>query len=173
MQLVCIQGHTYTPVNTGRDKKGYRYCKTCKRLKGRARIDFNGFEYRSGFCKYGHEVRHNTYLRSDGSARCGICAVNTSRRRRDRKQLLDGSYSFVDEAYTRDVFRNMCFKCGSKNSLQIDHHYPLSKEFCLSRKNAVLLCLQCNASKNNRPPESFYTVDELKCLDSLLVTMDF
>lgn len=33
----CAQGHPYTPENTGRSTRGYRYCRECNRLRARAK----------------------------------------------------------------------------------------------------------------------------------------
>lgn len=170
--MLCKNGHLYDVNSTGIDSKGHRYCKTCKRIKGRVRIQFQGFEYNTGLCRYGHQIDDNPYLRN-GKTRCGICAVNTSRRRRERKLSLDATYSIQDEILTRKIFGNKCFKCDSTDSLQIDHHRPLSKGFSLCRENAVLLCIRCNASKSDRMPEDFYTHNELECLNSLLVVATF
>lgn len=125
----CKHGHEYTPENTGRDKRGHRYCNFCKRLKGRQRINFKGFEYGRGLCQHGHKIEDNFYYREDGTKRCATCFLNIQRRRRERKVELDLNYSLEDEKITRLVFDNRCFKCKSLENIQIDHHYPLSRGF--------------------------------------------
>lgn len=35
-QTHCIHGHEYTDENTGRDRKGKRYCKSCNRQRSRS-----------------------------------------------------------------------------------------------------------------------------------------
>lgn len=32
----CVHGHEYTPENTGRQHRGWRYCRTCTRSQARA-----------------------------------------------------------------------------------------------------------------------------------------
>lgn len=164
----CKYSHEYTVENTRYDKYGNRYCNTCKRINARKRINFRGFEYKTGNCKYGHNIESHYYVRNNGTIRCGICALNTSQRRRDRKVNLDTNYSLQDQKLTRILFHEQCFKCEAKEHIEIDHHYPLSLGFSLSKDNAVLLCKSCNTSKNNTLPEYFYTQDELNRIDYLL-----
>ena len=83
------------------------------------------------------------------------------RRRRERKHNLDLKLTKVDVQYIYARFYYRCFKCSNPENLQIDHHYPLSKGFGLSLKNAVLLCKQCNISKRDKLPEEFYTINQL------------
>lgn len=91
------------------------------------------------------------------------------RRYRERKNNLDLALTNieVDLIYKRFLFQ--CFKCESKNRLEIDHHYSLSSGHGLALNNAVLLCRSCNASKGNKDPEDFYTSEQLKCLNEVLV----
>ena len=168
----CKYGHEYVLKNTGYDQRGHRYCNTCKRLKARKRINFKGFEYKTGFCKYGHKTEEHNYDRKDGYLACGICMAAAQRRRRDRKNKLDIHYSINDEKITRQIFNNRCFKCQSYDYLQIDHHYPLSRGYALSCHNAVLLCKFCNSSKGNKNPENFYSSQEL-CVLELVLNSNF
>lgn len=34
----CYAGHEYTPENTKLDNRDYRFCRTCSRINGRARL---------------------------------------------------------------------------------------------------------------------------------------
>lgn len=61
-------------------------------------------------------------------------------------------------------FGRCCFRCGSNDHCQIDHHKPLSFGYSLEYGNAVCLCMQCNMAKSNLWPEEFYTIEELKRL---------
>jgi 5-methylcytosine-specific restriction endonuclease McrA len=90
------------------------------------------------------------------------------RKRRARKLAVNENYTRLDEKYTKALFDNKCANCCSVTDLQIDHHYPLSKGNPLTRKNAVLLCKTCNASKWVKLPEQFYSKDKLNRIESLL-----
>jgi 5-methylcytosine-specific restriction endonuclease McrA len=95
-------------------------------------------------------------------------ARHKERRRRELKKAVDSIFTIQDAAFVKNKFQNICFNCGSSERLSIDHHYPLSKGFGLSIKNAVLLCKSCNSSKNNRFPEEFYTEEKLNKLKEFL-----
>jgi len=90
------------------------------------------------------------------------------RKRRDLRKSIGEKYTSFDEKVTRMVFDNVCANCGSKENLQIDHHYPLSKGFALSITNAVLLCKDCNWAKFTKLPEEFYSKRKLTKINLLL-----
>ena len=50
------------------------------------------------------------------------------------------------------------FICGATEDLTIDHHYPLSKGFKLTRDNAVLLCRSCNSAKRDILPDIWHSL---------------
>lgn len=91
-----------------------------------------------------------------------------SRKRRALKVSICEHYTVQDELYTRALFHNACFNCGSTETLCIDHVYPLSSGCALSKTNACLLCRTCNSSKSDRDPKNFYTPEKLKLLLSIL-----
>lgn len=91
-----------------------------------------------------------------------------SRKRRALKQKLQENYTKTDEEYTRSLFNNQCAKCNSKENLYIDHHYPLSKGYPLTRQNAVLLCQSCNCSKQEKHPTEFYDSNILQKIEEKL-----
>ncbi len=70
---------------------------------------------------------------------------------------------FIDFIY--DKFEYRCFNCSSESSLSLDHHYPLSLGYPLTKDNAVLLCRSCNSSKSANLPEDFYCKDKLEILE--------
>lgn len=83
------------------------------------------------------------------------------------KRNLNEIYTPLDEEYTKKIFNYKCFKCQTKENLQIDHHYPLSKGYVLTRTNAVLLCNICNIKKRNKMPEEFYSNEELNNIKNI------
>lgn len=123
-------------------------------------------------CVSGHPFSGENLIRYRNRRYCKICVWNNSRRysskRRELTKMLDFKYSILDEQTTRLIFDNQCFKCQSKNALQIDHNYPLSDGVGLSIDNAVLLCKSCNTSKRTKRPEEFYTQQEFEKLEYLL-----
>lgn len=90
------------------------------------------------------------------------------RKRRAKRIKIDENYTISDEAITRDIFNNKCFKCNSIEKLAIDHHYPLSKGNKLDVGNAVILCSSCNSTKWAHPPNEFYTKVEFVKVTMLL-----
>jgi len=91
-----------------------------------------------------------------------------SRRKNAKKAEVEENYTKEDEAYTRELFGDRCFRCGDIEKLQIDHHYPLSSGNALTRENAVLLCKSCNCSKGPKQPEEFYDEAMLDELEHIL-----
>ena len=87
-------------------------------------------------------------------------------RRRERKLNIDINIVQYEMIYQK--FNRQCFNCKTRNKLEVDHHYPLSKGYGLSLVNAVLLCRSCNASKGNHMPEEFYTEEKLSQLKEIL-----
>ena len=88
-------------------------------------------------------------------------------RRRERKIGLDAQFTPKDAKLIYERFNYRCFNCQSIKQLQIDHHRPLSCGYGLTLNNAVLLCKSCNASKNDKMPEDFYTPKQL--LDLVII----
>jgi len=76
------------------------------------------------------------------------------------------------------LFNDKCFKCGRPEKpvpefdkppvLCIDHHVPMALGGHLVPGNLVALCRECNHRKLDRPPEAFYTVEELNRLQPFL-----
>ncbi len=76
------------------------------------------------------------------------------------------------------LFNYQCFKCGVKERqpykqkgppvLCIDHHIPMILGGHLVPGNLVALCRSCNNKKLDRPPEEFYTSEELDKLKPIL-----
>ena len=97
-----------------------------------------------------------------------ICKQQAARRRRERKYNLDLELTSQDITLIHNRFHDSCFNCGIKEKLEIDHHNPLSNGYGLSIDNAVLLCRSCNASKRDKSPEDFYSLNQLQQLEFLL-----
>lgn len=101
------------------------------------------------------------HRRNAGTPKGLIRTRQKTRRRRELKLALDFLLTKEDVKAIYERFDYQCFNCNSKERLEIDHHYPLSKGFGLTLKNAVLLCKSCNSSKHNKMPEDFYTKEKL------------
>lgn len=66
------------------------------------------------------------------------------------------------------LFNDECFRCGSTNRLQIDHHMPQARGGKTEPGNLVLLCWRCNNQKSNIEPDVFYGERHLARLAPLL-----
>jgi len=76
------------------------------------------------------------------------------------------------------LFNHQCFKCGVKEKpypeigkppiLCIDHHIPMILGGHLVPGNLVVLCRRCNNKKKDKPPQEFYTPQELAKLMPIL-----
>lgn len=130
-------------------------------IKNKNRYKESSKTYRKNHKEEYREHRRNWKKRHPEQAR-----KDTRKRKAIKKQVKE-NYSIEDEKYTRKLFENKCFKCSSTKDLYIDHNYPLSKGFPLTKNNAVLLCIKCNSAKNNKLPEEFYTQEQLNKLSTL------
>ncbi|MCR4347895.1 MAG: HNH endonuclease [Sulfuricaulis sp.] len=66
------------------------------------------------------------------------------------------------------LFEYQCFKCGSNDFLDIDHHIPMVLGGHLVPGYLVALCKKCNNKKLDLHPEDFYTPEELSRLEPIL-----
>ena len=89
-----------------------------------------------------------------------------SRKRRAMKQNVQENFSIAEWQITLSVFGNKCFNC-SNDEITMDHHEPLSSGCALAVDNCVPLCMPCNSSKNDRPPDQFYSADQLQIIQKL------
>ena len=80
-------------------------------------------------------------------------------------------YPVIASYYRRKLFtlfNNRCFKCGTSQWLEIDHHIPIVLGGHLVPGNMVALCSTCNNRKHDKNPASYYSSEELMKLDSIL-----
>ena len=91
-----------------------------------------------------------------------------ARIRRAMVLLVNEHYSSEDEKITLKAFSHKCVNCKSTENIEIDHHRPLIKGNALTIYNAVPLCRNCNASKNDRNPEDFYGAKKCAKIDRKL-----
>jgi 5-methylcytosine-specific restriction endonuclease McrA len=103
-------------------------------------------------------------------------------RGKEKRQLFDRfRFRVIEDIYKNRffaLFDHQCFKCGAKEKphpeigqppiLCIDHHIPMMLGGHLVPGNLVALCRSCNNKKHDRPPEEFYTPDELDKLKPFL-----
>jgi len=96
------------------------------------------------------------------------------RRQTERRNFLkEYRYEVIKEHHFKKFFQlfdNRCFKCGltERNRLAMDHHIPIARGGHFVPGNLVPLCIDCNNRKSDKPPEAFYTQEELERLQPLL-----
>lgn len=151
-----------------------KMCKSCNTIYQREWYQKNRAtdkEYREkdkARCKSYYEanqdrwVEYNKEYRKNNPEKIKEWARRGRRVQRERQKELDFLYTKADERATRIAFPR-CANCNSSKNLELDHFYPLSKGFGLALDNAIILCRTCNASKNDKLPEDFFT--ENKYLD--------
>jgi len=114
--------------------------------------------------------------------RISLSAEEAQQLRRIDKQKLFGRFQFevlaTAKRHELDAqFDRRCFKCGSVDSLELDHHVPQSLGGRLVPGNVVLLCRRCNLAKGESPPSHYYSADELTHLEPIfaaqLALLDF
>jgi len=131
-----------------------------------------------GYLRDGRQRSYNIMLDLP-EAKKDIFSVQRS----SEKSQLNMKYGLqvIQDHYKRKffaLFENRCFKCGVKERqpykqkgppvLCIDHHIPIILGGHLVPGNLVALCRRCNNIKHDRPPEDFYTPEELAKLKPLL-----
>ena len=72
-----------------------------------------------------------------------------ARQRVRNKILLEKKFLILPKELEK-LYREPCFKCGSKQNQSIDHIIPLSKGGNHSVGNLMTLCLRCNMSKRDK-----------------------
>ena len=85
-------------------------------------------------------------------------------RRLSKKNKINDTITREDILVIRQLFNYSCFKCNANKRIEVDHYKSLSDGNGLLNNgfNACILCRSCNAKKGNRPPEQFFTTDEIE-----------
>lgn len=67
-------------------------------------------------------------------------------------------------AWVYSTYRAVCFCCGSKSKLHVDHIRPMSinPKRCLDARNLQILCSVCNEAKSNKGDHRFPSQIHLK-----------
>lgn len=154
--------------------KEYRERSSTKKLK-RAEYQRNKSKYKEYFTK--NKQKRSDYMkewRKENADKIRENKRNWSKNNRDkvnrykRKRRDSRGLTEQEEQLVLSKFNNKCFKCGSIENLQFDHHIPLSKGGILEPSNTVLLCKVCNGRKTNLDPAEFYSKEELMKLKEII-----
>jgi len=116
-------------------------------------------EYNTKYSKGNRDKANIHSAAYRGSAKGRAASARGTRKYRANKLKVCENYEYTE--HTFKLFGNSCFNCGSTSKLCLDHHYPLSKGYKLTKSNAVILCNICNSSKGAKLPEDFYTEEQL------------
>jgi len=141
------------------------------RKEHKEQVKFNTKKYKKSLKgklsnkKYNHSIYRKEVIRRYNTSPRGII-VNRLKvlRRNERKRKLDVKIDIDDINKTLELYKHKCFNCNAKTRLEIDHYYPISKGYGImySGFNIGILCRKCNAEKNNKLPEEFYSKDKIE-----------
>jgi len=115
-------------------------------------------EYRR---KYGFKVKQSKSAYQKRSKHIVNAAVS---RREARKKSLPAAFTGKDWERCLAYWGNCCCVCGNQQGfwspLCMDHWIPLTSPDCPGTipKNIVVLCRECNSSKNNHPAEEWLII---------------
>lgn len=88
----CKNKHEFTPENTYVRPNGDRQCRTCTRLRKRAKAAAKPPKPLATHCKRGHEwLPATTYMDPRGVRICRLCRQLTNRARKERRRGMDRS----------------------------------------------------------------------------------
>ena len=152
----------------------WKQCATCGRILPVSYFAAHSQVGKSGFLP----------LLRQRECKCCKAAINTKLNpSRTPEQMHEGNIRRrVGDAFcatvTRDFtdaelferFDGKCFKCGKVLSMEnrgdwaIDHIMPSALLYPLVKKNAALLCSDCNGAKRAKLPREFYDNEQLKDL---------
>lgn len=140
---------------TDRPHESRGICHTCR--QSHYRSSSNGQEAIRQYIASdkGQAVRRACTLRYQQGNRGRKVTRRCARRTRETQYGIHVELPLEYEDLVYETFGKQCVVCGAKENLTLDHHLPMSQGYSLL-DNAVVLCLQCNARKNNRTPHTFY-----------------
>lgn len=65
----------------------------------------------------------------------------------NRRKNTVGKLSGKEWEYIKNLYGNICLRCGTNENLSIDHVIPISKGGTNTVDNVQPLCRRCNSSK--------------------------
>lgn len=77
-----------------------------------------------------------------------------------RKRSLISNFSFYQWQQCLTHFNHQCAYCGSTESLEQEHVIPVSRGGHYTPDNIIPACRSCNASKNNKIMQDWFTQNE-------------
>lgn len=152
-------------VNKYRKNNPEKVKNNLKRYKQSKKGKFAESRYRKS------ENRKNVLKRYNKSPKGIISCRLKVHRYNSNKKKVEEIYKFtrkdIDKIF--NLFDNKCFNCGSKKDLEIDHFYPLVKNFGLSHRkfNICILCRSCNGKKKDKMPEDFFSKDKINEFENI------
>jgi len=127
-------------------------CKECAKKRAKNRYKKEGEKMRAQMASLRErdyerrlEIERASRERRKEKQRSG----RNARQRVRNKILLEKKFLILPKELEK-LYREPCFKCGSKQNQSIDHIIPLSKGGNHSVGNLMTLCLRCNMSKRDK-----------------------
>lgn len=100
--------------------------------------------------------------------------VNTwTNQNRSRKRLLPAALTPVQWETIKHHFNNTCCYCGKENPLEQEHFIPVTSSGAYDINNIIPSCRSCNASKNNKPFETWYSKHKYYSKKREKIILDF
>lgn len=134
---------TYLKIGRAHLVKADKLCNRCKERKNKSE-----FYSQSNICRPCDKLKNKHRKRS--STNPVVNALKNGKRR------AAGSLSYTTLTFITSVYRE-CFRCGSRESLHLDHIRPVALGGHTDLANIQTLCRDCNLSKGATTADYRYT----------------
>lgn len=102
----------------------------------------------------------NNKWRKENPDKYKLITMNATQRRLSKKRSLISTFTLKQWQHCLTHFNHSCAYCGGVENLEQEHVIPVSKGGHYTVDNIIPACRSCNASKNNKEFEEWYTNHE-------------
>ena len=107
-----------------------------------------------------HKKHYDSNYRENNKEKVRYWGRLSSHKRRAAYHSLKSSLTFKQWKQALSHFNHQCAYCGSTESLEQEHVIPVSRGGHYTPDNIIPACRSCNASKNNKIMQDWFTQHE-------------